>query len=96
MTCVLLETIVMIYSTQKVSSSIHSVGSKHKERNLYTVMSDNAFNKMDVLNVYISLTGVISKNFNKWGSRHNHAHSLGVAQLQPCPNFQRCKHDNLV
>ena len=24
---------------------------------------------------------VISKNFNKGGSTHNHAHSLGVAQL---------------
>ena len=44
----MLETIVMIYSTQKVSSSIHSVGNKHKERNLYTVMSDNALNEMDV------------------------------------------------
>jgi len=28
---------------------------------------------------------VISKNFNKVGSRHNHAHSLGVAQLQSRP-----------
>ena len=32
---------------------------------------------------------VISKNFNKGGSRHNHAHSLGVAHLQPRPYFQR-------
>ena len=44
----------------------------------------------------ISSTVVISKNFNKRGSRHNHAHSLGVAQLQPCPYFQRWKYDNLV
>ena len=28
---------------------------------------------------------VISKNFKKGGSTHNHAHSLGVAQLQPRP-----------
>ena len=28
---------------------------------------------------------VVSKNFNKGGSAHNHAHSLGVAQLQPRP-----------
>ena len=39
---------------------------------------------------------VISKNFNKGGSRHNHLHSLGVMQLQPRPYFQRWKHDNLV
>ena len=39
---------------------------------------------------------VISKNFNKGGSAHNHAHSLGVAQLKPRPYFQRWKHDNLV
>ena len=39
---------------------------------------------------------VISKNFNKGGSTHNHAHSLGVAQLKPRPYFQRWKHDNLV
>ena len=45
---VVLETIVMIYRTQKVSNSIHSVGNKHKERNLYTVMSNNALNKMGV------------------------------------------------
>ena len=37
---------------------------------------------------------VISKNVNKGGSTHNHAHSLGVAQLQPRPYFQRWKHDN--
>ena len=29
-------------------------------------------------------------------SRHNNAHSLGVAQLQPRPYFQRWKHENLV
>ena len=39
---------------------------------------------------------VLSKNFNKGGSRHNHTHSLGVAQLQLLPYFQRWKHDNLV
>ena len=39
---------------------------------------------------------VISKNFNKGGSRHNHAHSLGGAQLQPHTYFQRWKHDSLV
>ena len=39
---------------------------------------------------------VISKNVNKEGSTHNHAHRLGVAQLQPRPYFQRWKHDNLV
>ena len=39
---------------------------------------------------------VISKNFNKGGSTDNHAHNLGVAQLQPSPYFQRWKHDNLV
>ena len=41
-------------------------------------------------------TVVISKNFNKGGSKHNHAYSLGVAKLQPRPCFQRWKHDNLV
>ena len=41
-------------------------------------------------------TVVISKNFNKGSSTHNHAHSLGVAQLEPRPCFQRWKHDNLV
>ena len=30
------------------------------------------------------------------GSMNNHAHSLGVVQLQPRPYFQRWKHDNLV
>ena len=49
---VVLEAIVMIYCTRKVSSSIHSVGNKHKERNLYTVMSDNALNKVDVSYVF--------------------------------------------
>ena len=39
---------------------------------------------------------VISKNFNKGGSRHNHAHILGVVQLQPRLYFQRWKRDNLV
>ena len=39
---------------------------------------------------------VVSKHFNKGGSKHNHAHSLGVAQLEPRPCFQRWKHDNLV
>ena len=32
---------------------------------------------------------VISKNCNKRGSRHNHVHSLGVAQLQPRPFFPK-------
>ena len=50
----MLQTIVMIYSTQKVSSSIHSVGNKHKERNMYTVISDNVLNKMDVRLTFIS------------------------------------------
>ena len=40
--------------------------------------------------------GVISKNFNKGGSMHNHAHNLGVAQLQPCPYFHRWRDDNLA
>ena len=44
-TAVVLETIVMIFRPQKVSNSIHRVGNKRKERNSYTVMSDNAFNK---------------------------------------------------
>ena len=39
---------------------------------------------------------VISKNFNKGGSTYNRTHSLGVAQLQPRPYFQRLKHNNLV
>ena len=39
-----LETIVMIYRPE-VSNSIHRVGSKRKEKNSYSVMSDNAFNK---------------------------------------------------
>jgi len=39
---------------------------------------------------------VISKNFNKGGSRDNHAHSLGVALLQPRPCFHKWKHDSLV
>ena len=38
------------------------------------------------------LAEVIFKNFNKGGS----VNSLGVAQLQPRPYFQRWKHDNLV
>ena len=42
---------LMIYSIQKVSSSIRIVGNKHEERNLYPVMSDNALNKM-----YVCLT----------------------------------------
>ena len=36
------------------------------------------------------------KNFNKGGSRHNHAHSLGVVKLQPRPHYQRWEHHNLV
>ena len=43
--CVVLETIVMIFRPQKVSNSIHRVGNKRKERKSYTVMSDNASNK---------------------------------------------------
>ena len=39
---------------------------------------------------------VISKNFSKEGSKLNHAHSLGVAQLQQHPYFQSWKHGNLV
>jgi len=39
---------------------------------------------------------VIFKKFNKGGSRQNQAHSLGVAQLQPRPYFQRWIHANLV
>ena len=39
---------------------------------------------------------VSSKNVNKGGCTHNHAHSLGVAQLQPCPYVQRWKHGNVV
>ena len=42
---VVLETIVMIFRLQKVSNSIHRIGNKSKERNSYTVMSDNAINK---------------------------------------------------
>ena len=38
---------------------------------------------------------VISKKFNKGSSRYNHAHILGVVQLQLRPYFQRWKHDNL-
>ena len=45
---------------------------------------------------YVFRPVVISKNFNKGGSRHNHTHSLGVAQLQPRPYFKRWRHDNLV
>ena len=41
---VVLEMIVMIFRPQ-VSNSIHRVGNKRKERNSYTVMSDDAFNK---------------------------------------------------
>ena len=52
----MLETVVMIYSTQKVSNSIHSVGNKHKERKLYTVMSDNTLNEMDVCLTFESHT----------------------------------------
>ena len=50
------------------------------------------------LNILYVLLGtvVISKNFKNGGSRHNHALSLGVVQLQPRPCFQRWKHDNLV
>ena len=43
---VVLEPIVTIFRPQKVSTSIHRVGNKRKERHSYTVMSDNAVNKM--------------------------------------------------
>ena len=48
---VVLETIVMIFRPQKVSNSIHRVGNRRKERNSYTVMSDNAFKKRCVFYV---------------------------------------------
>ena len=44
-TSVVLETIVMVFCLKKGSNSSNLVGNKFKERNSYTVMSDNAFNK---------------------------------------------------
>ena len=42
---VVLERIVMIYRTQKVSNPIYRVGNEHKERNAYAMTSDNTLNK---------------------------------------------------